>query len=85
MVDGIIRKRSADVCPSPQAIVAVKSPGVAEGLASMNVATMPEKAVPSTAAIGIPCAVSAASATVADDTATAVDGPSSSPIVTETA
>ena len=55
-----------EVVPSPQLIVAVKSPAVALGLASVNVATVTVPVeLPSVALTGEPVAVSAASATVA--------------------
>ena len=51
-----------EVVPSPQLIVAVKSPTAAFGLASVNVATVAVTDAPSVALIGEPLAVSAATA-----------------------
>ena len=66
-----------EVVPSPQLIVAVKSPTAAFGLASVNVATVAVTDAPSVALIGIAVAVSAASATVAVLDAVAVLPPTS--------
>src|SRR6266478_3389657 len=58
----------ADWLPSPQSIMtapaAAKSDKGAFGLASVNVATCPEKAVPSVVVIGVPVGVRPASAMV---------------------
>src|SRR5262249_38160279 len=68
---------------SPQSIVAVKSAVVANGLASVNVATAPLKAGPLNRLI--PLALSGASATVAVECVTALFGAkSTSTIVTVT-
>ena len=66
-----------EVVPSPQLIVAVKSPTAAFGSASVNVATVAVTDAPSVALIGSAVAVSGASATVAVLVAVAVLPPTS--------
>ena len=62
-----------ELLPSPQLIVAVKSPAAAEVKPSVNVATVPLKVSLAVAAMVVPTAVSvSASETVADVVALAV-------------
>ena len=69
--------------PSPQLIVAVKSPAEALALASVKVATIPEKAEPSVELMDVPWALSAASPIAADPVAL-VEAPPASAICTDT-
>jgi hypothetical protein len=59
------------VAPSPQLIVAVKSPATANGLGSLKLATGPANGTPTTAVIGLGAPVSAASVTCACEDAVA--------------
>ena len=72
-----------DEPPSPQLMVAVKSPAAALRLASLKVATTPENDAPSVALTEAPCPFRAASPTVADPVVE-IDAPPASAICTET-